>query len=41
MRNTAFTDNQDIVGIAYGVYNGNLYDFAVSIDLKNPPRGLL
>jgi len=41
MRNTAFTGTQDVVGIAYGVYNGNLYDFAVSIDLKNPPRGLL
>jgi GntR family transcriptional regulator len=41
MKNIAYFENQDIAGISYGVYNGNVYDFAVNINLNNPPRGLL
>ncbi|MCK9287964.1 MAG: GntR family transcriptional regulator [Sphaerochaetaceae bacterium] len=41
IKSSAHLNNHDIIGVAYGVYNGNLYDFAVNINLDNPPRGLL
>jgi hypothetical protein len=41
MKNIAYLKIRIIAGISYGVYNGNVYDFAVNINLNNPPRGLL
>jgi DNA-binding GntR family transcriptional regulator len=38
MKNTACLADDTPVAINYALYNGNLFDFAVSIDLKNPPK---
>ncbi len=41
MKNTACLDDGTPVAINYALYNGNLFDFAVSIDLNNPPKATL
>ena len=38
MKNTACLEDETPVAINYALYNGNLFDFAVSIDLNNPPK---
>ena len=41
MKNIAYTADEMVVAVTYSVYNGNLFDFAVTIDLENPPKMLL
>ena len=41
MKNTACLEDETPVAINYALYNGNLFDFAVNIDLKNPPKAAL
>jgi GntR family transcriptional regulator len=41
MKNIACTADEMVVAVNYSVYNGNLFDFAVTIDLDNPPKMLL
>jgi GntR family transcriptional regulator len=41
MKNIAYLDDETPIAVNYAVYNGNLYDFAVNIDLINPPRMLM
>ncbi|HCG63685.1 MAG TPA: hypothetical protein DHV69_04670 [Sphaerochaeta sp.] len=41
MKNTACLKDETPVAINYALYNGNLFDFAVSIDLDNPPKAAL
>jgi len=41
MKNIAYTDDETAVAVNYAVYNGNIFDFAVNIDLDNPPKMLL
>ncbi|WP_422478491.1 GntR family transcriptional regulator [Pleomorphochaeta sp. DL1XJH-081] len=38
MKNTACLADETPVAMNYALYNGNLFDFAVSIDLNNPPK---
>lgn len=41
MKNTGCLADETPVAINYAVYNGNLFDFAVQIDLNNPPKCML
>ena len=41
MKNTACLEDETPVAINYALYNGNLFDFAVNIDLNNPPKATL
>lgn len=41
MKGTACLADETPVAINYALYNGNLFDFAVSIDLNNPPKAAL
>jgi GntR family transcriptional regulator len=41
MKNIAYLVDETPVAVNYAVYNGNLFDFAVNIDLDNPPKMLL
>lgn len=41
MKNTATLADESPVAISYALYNGNLFDFAVSINLENPPKLML
>ena len=41
MKNIAYLADDTPVAVNYAVYNGNLYDFAVNIDMMNPPKMLI
>ena len=41
MKNTACLADETSVAMNYAIYNGNLFDFAVKIDLNNPPKAML
>lgn len=41
MKNTGCLADDTRVALNYAVYNGNLFDFAVNIDLHNPPKAVL
>lgn len=41
MKHIACLADESPVAINYALYNGNLFDFAVNIDMKNPPKAAL
>lgn len=41
MKNIACLADETPVAMNYALYNGNLFDFAVSLDLNNPPKAAL
>lgn len=41
MKSIALTENKEPIAVNYAVYDGNLFDFSVTIDAKNPPIGAL
>ncbi len=41
MKNTACLADDTPVAMNYALYNGNLFDFAVKVDLENPPMATL
>jgi DNA-binding GntR family transcriptional regulator len=41
MKSIALSGNNEPVAINYAIYDGNLFDFSVTIDAKNPPVGAL
>lgn len=41
MKNIACLADETPVAMNYAVYNGNLFDFAVKVDLDNPPKATL
>lgn len=41
MKSIALNEDKEPVAVNYAVYDGNLFDFSVTIDAKNPPIGAL
>ena len=41
MKSIALGEDKEPIAVNYAVYDGNLFDFSVTIDAKNPPIGAL